>query len=310
MSTTTGNTAHTLKPAVTPQPNSSRSPAFELPDEPLAKIQSSKSWSFFDLGELWAHRELLYFLTLRDLKVRYKQTLLGVSWVVMQPLLMTLTFTVFLGMLVRVPTNGIPYPLVAYSGLLPWMFVSGGVGGCSMSLVANSNLITKVYFPRVLVPTAYIGTRVIDFAISFVILVGLMLVYRFGLHYPLALTWNLALLPLVFVLLTVFTLSLGILVSCLNVRYRDVGVAVPVLIQIWMFASPVVYPVSPVVPERWRTLYFLNPLAGLIQGFRSSLLGGEVYKFGLAVSAVATIALLFASALIFRRIEKGFADVI
>lgn len=259
------------------------------------------------MRELWAHRELLYFLTLRDLKVRYKQTLLGLSWVVMQPLMMTLVFTVFLGILARVPTGGLPYPLVAYSGLLPWMFVSGGVSGCSMSLIANANLISKVYFPRVLVPTAYMGTRLVDFMISFVILVGVILIYRFVLHYPLWISWSLASLPLVFVLLTVFTLSLGILLSAINVKYRDVGVAVPVLIQLWMFVSPVVYPAT-LVPEQWRRLYFLNPLSGLIDSFRNALLGQSINKFGLAVSAAYTIALAFSAALVFRRIEKSFAD--
>jgi len=284
-------------------------PTVELPDEPMATIQSSKAWSLFDRRELWAHRELLYFLTWRDMKVRYKQTLLGVGWIVMQPLLMTLIFTVFLGMLARVPSGNVPYPLLAYSGLIVWMFVSGGITGCSASLVGNANLITKVYFPRVLVPTAYLLTRFVDFLISFVILGGLLLVYRFGLHYRIELTWNLVALPLVVALMALFTLSLGILVSSLNVKYRDVGVALPVLIQFWMFVSPVVYPVS-LVPAKWQLLYFLNPLAGLIDGFRSALLGQNLNKFGLAVSAIWTITLFFCSVLIFRRIEKSFADVI
>jgi lipopolysaccharide transport system permease protein len=283
---------------------------YNLPDEPLTKIEGGRSWALFDFEELWSYRELLYFLTWRDLKVRYKQTLLGVGWVVAQPLLMTLIFTVFLGMMVRVNTGNLPYPLVVYTGLLPWMFIAGGVSGCSVSLLANSNLITKVYFPRVLIPTAYIITRLLDFAISFVILAGLMGLYRFVLHYPLTLSWSFAAMPLLIVLMTMFTLSLGVLLSCMNVKYRDLSIGLPLFIQLWMFVSPVVYPVAPVVPEKWRTLYFLNPLAGIIDGFRNALLGNELNLYGLAVSTVATIGLFFISSLIFRRIEKSFADVI
>jgi lipopolysaccharide transport system permease protein len=282
---------------------------YKLPDEPLTKIKGGRSWSFFDFKELWSYRELLYFLTWRDLKVRYKQTILGVGWVVAQPLMMTLIFTVFLGLLARVPTGGVPYPLVAYSGLLPWMFVAGGISGCSVSLLANSNLITKVYFPRVLIPTAYIITRLLDFAISFLLFGGLLAIYRYGLHYPLTLSRSFLTLPMLMVLMTMFTLSLGILLSGMNVKYRDLSIGLPLFIQLWMFVSPVIYPAM-VVPEKWRTLYFLNPLAGIIEGFRSALLGRPLNMFGLAVSTVATIVLFFFSALIFRRIEKSFADVI
>jgi lipopolysaccharide transport system permease protein len=280
-----------------------------LPDKPLVAIQPNRSWSAFNGRELWAHRELLYFLTLRDLKVRYKQTLLGAVWVVLQPLLMTLVFTVFLGMVIRVPTPGLPYPVFVYTGLLPWMFISGGILGCSTSLTGNANLLTKVYFPRVLLPTANLGTRLVDFSISFVMLVGLIVIYRVLFHYQIALTWRLAVMPLVIVLITVFTLSIGILVSSLNVKYRDVGVALPVLIQLWMFTSPIVYPPA-LVPEKWRTLYSLNPIVGLIQGFRGALLGTEIPVTALMVSAIITCILLVCAAFIFRRTEKGFADLV
>ncbi len=280
-----------------------------LPDDPLAIIEPSKSWSAFDRRELWAHRELLYFLTLRDLKVRYKQTLFGVAWVVMQPLLMTLIFTVFLGILARVPTNGLPYPLVVFSGLLPWTFFSIAVTGCGYSLVANSNLITKVYFPRVLIPAATVLARLVDFAISLAIMAVLLLFYRYVLHYQLAFTWRLAALPFLIVLLTLFTLGLGMLVSSLNVKYRDVGMALPALIQLGMFVSPVIY-TSNIVPEKFRAIYFLNPLAGIIEGFRGALLGERMNRFGLGVAVIATIVLLICSALIFRQTEKSFADVV
>ena len=282
---------------------------YQVPDEPLVTIQPSKSWRAFDARELWAHRELLYFLTLRDLKVRYKQTLLGVFWVVLQPLLLTLVFTVFLGLVVRVAIPGLPYPIFVYTGLLPWMFISGGILGCSTSLIGNANLLTKVYFPRVLLPTAYLGTRLVDFAISFVILGAFILIYRFGLHYQLQPTWRLALLPLIVVLMSLFTLAVGTLFSSLNVKYRDIGVALPVLIQLWMFTSPILYPPS-MVPEKWRTLYSLNPIVGLIQGFRAALLGTELPVLSLAVCAVVTIILSGCAAFLFRQTEKGFADTV
>ena len=281
-----------------------------LPDKPLVTIQPTRTWSAFDARELWAHRELLYFLTLRDLKVRYKQTLLGAVWVILQPLLMTLIFTIFLGMLARVrPPTGLPYPVFVYSGLLPWMFISGGILGGSTSLTGNANLLTKVYFPRVLLPAANLGTRLVDFAISLVILIGLILIYRVVFHYEVAVTWNLAALPLVLVLLTLFTLGIGTLVSSLNVKYRDVGVALPVLIQLWMFTSPIVYARS-LVPEKWQAVYSLNPIVGLIEGFRAALLGTELPLFALAVSTVFTIIALVCAAFVFRRTEKGFADII
>jgi lipopolysaccharide transport system permease protein len=299
--------AHT--PATKPSGNLSVTD-IKLPDKPLVTIQPGRSWSAFDARELWAHRELLYFLTLRDLKVRYKQTLLGAVWVILQPLLMTLIFTVFLGMLARVrPPTGLPYPVFVYSGFLPWMFISGGIMGCSTSLTGNSNLLTKVYFPRVLLPAANLGTRVVDFAISLVILVGLIVIYRVVFHFQVALTWNLAALPLVFVLMALFTFGVGTVVSSLNVKYRDVGVALPVLIQLWMFTSPIVYPAD-LVPEKLRTLYSLNPIVGLIEGFRAALLGTDLPVFAIAVSAAFTIIALVCAAFVFRRTEKGFADVI
>jgi len=282
---------------------------FSIPDKPLVVIKASRSWTAVGWIDLWHYRELLYFLAWRDVKVRYKQTLLGVVWVVMQPLLMTLIFTVFLGMLARVPAGGRPYPLVVYTGLLPWTFFSSAILGCTYSLVGNANLITKVYFPRVLIPAASILARLLDFGISFVLLAGLMLYYRFIRHYPLQFTWQLAVLPILVVLVILFALGLGMIVSALNVKYRDIGVVLPVIVQLWMFTSPVVYPLE-VVPERWRTLYFLNPLAGLIEGFRRTLLGGELNRFSLAVSTVATVIFLASATFIFRRTEKSFADVI
>ena len=246
-----------------------------LPDEPLVTIEPTRSWLPLDFGDLWRYRELLYFLTWRDIKVRYKQTLLGVAWVVTQPLLMTLIFSVFLGILVRVPTGGVPYPLLVFTGLLPWSFFSTAVSASAYSLTGNANLITKVYFPRVLVPAAAIAARLVDFAISFAILAALMAYYRMVRHYDIALTWNLAAIPFLIALITLLSFGLGMLVSALNVKYRDVGIALPVVIQLWMFVSPVLYFSVVLVPPRWQKLYALNPLVGVIEGFRAALLGGR-----------------------------------
>lgn len=317
MSTTIDKSTSALKPVTTTADQESARAAtpphaadsFELPEEPLVIIQPGGSWSALNPRDLWAYRELLYFLVWRELKVRYKQTFLGVAWVVMQPLLMTLIFTVFLGMLVRVPTSGAPYSLVVYTGLVPWIFFSGSVSVCSFSIIANANLITKVYFPRILIPAASVGAKLVDLAMSFAILICLVFFFRLVLHYHLVLTWNLCALPFLIVLITLLTFGLGTLAAGLNVRYRDVGQALPVLIQLGMFVSPVVYPIS-IVPEKWRMLYALNPMVGIIEGFRAALLGGQFDQFALIVSASFTIASLVCAAYSFRRVETSFADLI
>lgn len=280
-----------------------------LPEEPLVVLQPGSTWAPIHLSDLWAYRELLYFLIWRDLKVRYKQTVFGVAWVVLQPVLMTIIFTVFLGRIVRVPDGGLPYSLLVFTGLLPWTFFSSAVLSAVPSLVGNSALITKVYFPRILIPAANVAARLVDFLISFSILVMLMLYFRFARDYPIQLTWNLLILVLMIVLLVVFTLGVSILLSSLNVQYRDVGVALPVLMQLWMFASPIIY-FQDIVPEGWRTLYSLNPLVGLIEGFRASLLGGKIPWVGLAITSTITIGLLIGAAIVFRRTEEIIADVV
>jgi lipopolysaccharide transport system permease protein len=282
------------------------SPLHHLPEEPLATIRPSASWRALDLRDLWEYRELLYFLTWRDLKVRYKQTLLGIVWVVLQPLMMTLIFTVFLGLLVRVPSDGVPYPLFVYAGLLPWTFFSSAVTSGGSSLVSNAHLVTKVYFPRLVVPMSSVAGRVVDFAIAFVIIIGLMAYYRT------APTWGILMLPPLVVLGTLLALGCAMLFSALNVKYRDIGILLPVVIQLWMYASPVLYP-SRLVFERlgrWGWLYSLNPVVGILDGFRASLFGGRFNPFGLGVSVVVTLALLVYSAFAFRRVEQSFADVI
>src|SRR5215813_4981948 len=268
----------------------------QLPNEPLVVIEASKAWVPLNLRELWAYRELLYFLTWRDLKVRYKQTIIGVLWVVMQPLLTAIIFAVFLGKLVRVPSDGIPYAIFVYAGLLPWTFFASAVASSGNSLVGSSHLITKVFFPRIIIPVAAIGARLVDFAISFLIFGGMMVYYR------IAITRHLLMLALLVPLITLLALAVGMLISALNVKYRDVGMAVPVLIQLWMFASPIVYP-SSLVPSKWQKVYALNPIAGIVEGFRSSLFAKEFDWMALGFSSILTFALLIYSAYAFRRRE-------
>ena len=276
---------------------------FEVPDEPLVTIQAKKSWSALDLHELWVHRELLYFLTLRDVKVRYKQTLLGVSWVLLQPLLTTIVFTIFLGVLLQVPSEGTPYVLFVYAGLLLWTFFSAAVISSSNSLVNNAHLITKDYFPLAILHVSAVAARLLDLAIAFLVLICLMAYYRVGL------TWAILLLPVLVALITLLALGVGMVTSAINVKYRDVGVLIPVLLQLWMYASPVVYPAS-LVPARWQRVYELNPLVGLIGNFRAAALGGPIDWLALAWSVGAIVALLVYAAFLFRRMETHFADIV
>ena len=273
------------------------------PREPLIKIRPRKSWSFVMGGELWAHRELLYFLIWRDLKVRYKQTVLGYLWVVLQPLSMTIVFAFFLGMLGHVPSNGVPYSVFAYAGLITWVFFINAILSSSYSLVGNAHLITKVYFPRIYIPMVTVAVRLIDFVVAAAFL-GVMILY-----YGLAPTWGLLLFPVLILAMTLLVLSLGILTAALNVKYRDVGTALPVLLQLWMFLSPIIYPAS-LVPERWRELYMLNPLAGIVENQRAALFGLPFHWSSFFVSIFIVVLLLLFSVLFFQRAEENLVDVI
>jgi lipopolysaccharide transport system permease protein len=270
---------------------------------PLIAIRPSGKWVALDLGSLWSYRELLYFLMWRDVKVRYKQTLLGAAWAVIQPLFAMAIFTLFFGRLAGVPSDGIPYPIFAYAGLLPWMFFSNAVTNSGNSLVGSSNLITKVYFPRMIIPAAAAGAGLVDFAIALLILVVLMIYYSIGA------TWNLLMFPALVFLTLLLALGVGMLMSGLNVKYRDIRHALPFVIQLWMFATPIVYPAS-LVPAKWRLVYALNPLTGIIEGYRCSLFGTNFDWPSLATSAGITLAILIYSAYSFRRMEKSFADVV
>jgi lipopolysaccharide transport system permease protein len=276
---------------------------YQVPDEPLVVLRPTGRWAALNLRDLWAHRELLYFLTWRDIKVRYKQTVLGAAWAIIQPLCTMLIFTLFFGRLGGMPSDGIPYPIFAYAGLLPWTFFSNALAGSGNSLIGNANLITKVYFPRMIIPGAAVVAGLADVAIAFVIMLALMGCYGIGL------TWNVVLLPFVVLLTTLLALGMGMWISALNVKYRDVRHALPFLIQLWMFASPIIYPAS-IVPEQWRWALALNPLTGIIEAHRSVLLGRPFDWGSLAASVVLTFGVLLIAAFEFRRLEKDFADIV
>jgi homopolymeric O-antigen transport system permease protein len=270
---------------------------------PVIRIEPSNRLTL-GLKELWDYRELLYFLVWRDVKVRYKQTAIGAAWAIIQPLLTMIIFTLVFDKFAKIPSNGLPYPIFSYAALLPWTYFAKALNQSILSVVTNANLITKVYFPRLLLPVSAVISGIIDFGIGFVFLVALMI------WYGVVPSWGILLLPC-FVLLTMLTaLSVSLWLSVINVRYRDVGQAMPFLIQIWMFASPVAYPVS-VVPESWRLLYNLNPMSGVIEGFRWALTGSESPPLlPIMLSTVIVVGLLYSGLLFFRRMEQTFADVV
>ncbi len=276
-------------------------PFKHLPAEPVTKIRPPSFWETVDFAELWAHREVLYFLVWRDLKVRYKQTIIGAAWVVLQPIVITLVFTIFLGRLIKVPSDGVPYPIFAYTALLVWTFVSNAVLSSSYSIVTNAQIITRVYFSRLLIPAATVGVRLVDLIIGSLVLLALMIYY----HVPLS--WSILMLPLFVIQIAVLALAVGIWGAALNVRYRDVGTVLPILLQVWMFASPIVYS-SSIVPERLRLLYSLNPLTGIIGGFRASLFNLPFDWSSIIISALVTFPLLIVSVQVFRNLESTFAD--
>lgn len=276
---------------------------YDLPEKPVVTIEARKSWVPLNLRDLWAYRELLYFLMWRDIKVRYKQTALGAAWAIIQPLVTMIIFTYFFGRLARVPTDGVPYPIFFYTGLLLWSFFSNGVTNGANSLIGNSNLITKVYFPRLIIPSAAIGAGLVDFAVASILLIPLLIHYGFSMTVE-----YLMLLPLI-VLTTLFALGVGIWFSALNVKYRDVRYALPFLIQIWMFVSPIIYP-SSMVPEEWRWLLALNPFTGIVESFRASLFAREQPWLALSYSCGFTLVMLAYSSYTFRRMERGFAEFI
>jgi lipopolysaccharide transport system permease protein len=266
-------------------------------------IRSEAAGVQLNLQELWHYRELLYFLTLRDIKVRYKQTLMGLAWVIIQPLMTMLIFTLVFNRFVRLDAGPLPYPLFALSGLLLWLFFSSAVSNSTNSLISNANLITKVYFPRMFIPAAAVGAGLVDLFVAFVLLIVLVL------YYGLSLTPSLLLLPLFVFLMTLLALGVSLFSAAVTVKYRDLRHALPFIIQLWMFASPVIYPPA-IVPERWRWLLTVNPIAGIIEGFRAALTGQPFNWFQLSLATGITITLLLFSIYVFRRFEDTFADVV
>ncbi len=274
------------------------------PELPVVVIEPSRGRISLKLGEVWEYRELLYFLTWRDLKVRYKQTVLGAAWAIIQPFFTMVVFSLFFGKLARVPSDGIPYPIFSYAALVPWSFFAHGLSESSNSLVGSANLIRKVYFPRLVVPISSVVSGVVDFLLALVVLLGMMLYFR------IVPTANVVWLPLLLLLAFVTALGVGLWLSALNVQYRDVRYTIPFLVQAWMFATPIAYP-SSLLDEPWRSVYGLNPMAGVVEGFRWALLGTETAPGPMIlISSLAALLLLISGAFYFRRMEKTFADIV
>ncbi|MEP6714102.1 MAG: ABC transporter permease [Terriglobia bacterium] len=270
---------------------------------PTLRLGPTRGFLKLNLSEVWLYRELLYFLVWRDIKVRYKQTALGAAWAVLQPVMTMIVFSIFFGRLAKVPSDGIPYPVFAYTALLPWQLFAFALTESSNSLVGSQNLITKVYFPRLVIPLASVLAGLVDFAISFVVLLILMAIY--GIRPTVAVVW----LPLFVLLALASALSVGLWFSALNVKYRDVRYTIPFLTQIWMFATPVAYS-STLVPPEWRAWLGLNPMAGVVEGFRWALLGKATGPgLMLWISIVAVVLLLVGGLIYFRRMESTFADI-
>jgi lipopolysaccharide transport system permease protein len=272
---------------------------------PVVRIEPSHGWATLRLKEIWEYRELLYFLAWRDVKVRYKQTVLGASWAILQPFLTMVVFSIFFGHLAKMPSEGVPYPIFSFAALVPWTFFANGLSQSANSLVANANLISKVYFPRLVVPIAGVVSGIVDFALAFVVLLGMMA------YFHVAPTVNVIFLPVFLLLALITALGVGIWLAALNVEYRDVRYVVPFLVQIWLFATPIAYASSLLHGAAAETLYGLNPMVGVVEGFRWALLGTHV-QVGppVVLSVLVSLTLLVTGALYFRRMERTFADVV
>jgi len=271
---------------------------------PFLRIEPSQGWVSLRLHEVWEYRELLYFLTWRDIKVRYKQTVLGAAWAIIQPFFTMIVFSLFFGRLAKIPSDGIPYPIFAYAALVPWTFFASGLTQSSNSLVGNGNLIKKVYFPRLVVPTSSVISGGVDFVLAFIVLLGMMF------FYGIVPTGNVVWLPFLLILAFVTALGVGLWLSAMNVQFRDVRHMIPFLTQFWLFATPIAYP-SSLLSEPWRTLSGVNPMVGVVEGFRWALLGTETAPGPvIVVSSLVALFTLVSGAYYFRRMEKTFADVV
>ena len=279
-------------------------PLQEIKDFTVIRVEPSKGWVSLRLRELWAYRELLYFLIWRDIKVRYKQTVLGATWAIIQPFFTMVVFSLFFGKLAKIPSDGIPYPIFSYAALVPWSFFANGLNQASNSLVGNSNLINKVYFPRMTMPIASVLGGIVDFALAFIMLIGMIF------YYGMVPTVNVVWLPFFLMLAFVTSLGVSLWLSAMYVQFRDVRHIIPFLTQIWLFATPIAYP-SSLLSEPWRTIYGINPMVGVVEGFRWALLGSHAAPGPIiVVSSMAAMGLLISGAFYFRRMEKTFADVV
>lgn len=275
-----------------------------MDDLPVVRNQPSKGWVSLGLKDLWLYRELIFFLTWRDIKVRYKQTVLGAAWAIIQPFFTMVVFSLFFGKLAKVPSDGLPYPIFAYAALVPWAFFANGLTMASNSLVESGKLIKKVYFPRLSIPVSAVLGGVVDFVLAFVVLIGMMFFYG---QFP---TINVLWLPLFLLLALVTSLAVSLWLCAMNVQFRDVRYTIPFLTQFWLFATPIAYP-SSLLSEPWRTLYGVNPMVGVVEGFRWALLGTDTAPGPvIIVSSLVALALLITGALYFRRMERSFADVV
>ena len=273
-------------------------------DVPILRIEPAKSWVALRLSELWEYRELLYFMIWRDVKVRYKQTALGVTWAMAQPLMTMLVFTLVFNRFGGMPSEGVPYPLFSYAALMVWTYFSKSLQSSIVSVAGNAHLVNKIYFPRLLLPISATLSGLFDFAISFVLLLGLLA------WYGVMPSWPILTLPIFLLFAIVTALSLSLWLSAINVQYRDIGQAIPFLIQLWLFVSPVAYAVT-MIPERWRLLYSLNPMVGVIEGFRWALFGNQFIDFDVfAISAISVVGFLWGGLYFFKRMERTFADLV
>lgn len=281
------------------------------PDEtPVIHIKPSKGWISLGLDELWEYRELLYFLIWRDVKVRYKQTILGASWAIIQPFFTMVVFSIFFGRLAQVPSDGIPYPLFSFVALVPWSFFATGLTQASNALVTNSNMVKKIYFPRLSMPIAAVLAGLVDFVLAFTVLIVMILAFNYTGAYDAVLTWNVLWLPLLLLLALITSMGASFWLAAMNVQFRDVRYVVPFLVQLWLFTTPIAYS-SSLLSEPWRTIYGINPMAGVVEGFRWALLGMETAPGPIIlVSVMVATAMLVSGAYYFRRMEKTFADVV